>query len=430
MNAEHVLPIKESERLISLDILRGIALFGILLMNITGFGLPAAYSDPTNYGGATGPNLWAWMTTTMLFEGTQRAIFSLLFGAGVILLTERIDRRGGNSADIYFRRNLWLIVFGIVHAYLLLWTGEILYYYGLTALFVYSFRKATPRTLYAVALSGLLFNAAWNQLDVHNGLQTNAAWREAVKVQESGGVLSAEQSESIDDWKDLVKDMKPGAEKIQKQIEAKRGSYLDVLVFQAPKNSENQSWGAYRYFFDIFSFMLIGMAMFKNGLLTLSDRRAVYVKMMLFGYGTGLAVNYFEVRHLLASNFDVLARIQADVTYDLGRLAMTTGHLGLLMLFCNSGILSGLKQRLASVGQMALSNYIGASVICAFVFYGFGFGLFAQLQRYQLYYVVLAIWLVQLIASPIWLKHYRFGPLEWLWRSLTYGERQPMRRDA
>jgi uncharacterized protein len=430
MNAEHVLPIKESERLISLDILRGIALFGILLMNITGFGLPAAYSDPTNYGGATGPNLWAWMTTTMLFEGTQRAIFSLLFGAGVILLTERIDRRGGNSADIYFRRNLWLIVFGIVHAYLLLWTGEILYYYGLTALFVYSFRKATPRTLYAVALSGLLFNAAWNQLDVHNGLQTNAAWREAVKVQESGGVLSAEQSESIDDWKDLVKDMKPGAEKIQKQIEAKRGSYLDVLVFQAPKNSENQSWGAYRYFFDIFSFMLIGMAMFKNGLLTLSDRRAVYMKMMLFGYGTGLAVNYFEVRHLLASNFDVLARIQADVTYDLGRLAMTTGHLGLLMLFCNSGILSGLKQRLASVGQMALSNYIGASVICAFVFYGFGFGLFAQLQRYQLYYVVLAIWLVQLIASPIWLKHYRFGPLEWLWRSLTYGERQPMRRDA
>ncbi len=172
------------------------------------------------------------------------------------------------------------------------------------------------------------------------------------------------------------------------------------------------------------------MALFKLRLLQLGPARSVYVWMVAVGYGVGLTVNYFEVRHLLDANFDVLARMDVEVTYDLGRLAMTTGHVGLLMLFCNSGILPGLQRRLAAVGQMALSNYVTHSVVCALTFYGIGFGLYGHLQRHQLYYVVFAIWLVQLIISPIWLAKYRFGPLEWLWRTLTYGTPQPMRRGA
>jgi uncharacterized protein len=423
-------PLQQQDRLVSLDILRGVALFGILLMNITGMGLPFAYSDPTVYGGATGADLWAWITTSMLFEGTQRGLFSLLFGAGVILLTDRIEARGGDASDVFFRRNLWLVAFGIVHGYLLLWTGEILYFYGVTALFVFAFRRAAPRTLITVAIAGLLIGTAWYQLEGYEARKKHTAFQEAQAAKASGATLTRKQTRALEAWPELVGNMKPSAEKIQDKLEAMRGSYASVFLNQAPIVADHESWWLYRFFFDVFSMMLIGMALFKLGLLHLGHPRAPYVWMVVVGYGIGLTVNFFEVRHLVTHGFDVFARLRAEVSYDLGRLAMTTGHVGLLMLFCNSGWLGGLQRRLAAVGQMALSNYVTHSIVAAVLFYGFGFGLYGHLARHQLYYVVFSIWAFQLVISPIWLAHYRFGPVEWLWRSLTYGQRQPMRRVA
>ncbi len=104
------------------------------------------------------------------------------------------------------------------------------------------------------------------------------------------------------------------------------------------------------------------------------------------------------------------------------------GHVGLIMIFCKLPILQWLKTSLAAVGKMALTNYLMHSVICLIVFTCVGFGLFGKLQRYELYYVVLAIWIFQLIVSPIWLSYFRFGPAEWLWRSLTYLKVQPMKK--
>ena len=130
-----------------------------------------------------------------------------------------------------------------------------------------------------------------------------------------------------------------------------------------------------------------------------------------------------------SSNWTLKLKV-VTLTYDLGRVPMTFGHIGLLTLICRMRWLDWLTSRLAAVGRMALTNYITHSVVCAFVFTGIGFSMYGELQRYQLYYVVGAIWLAQLIISPIWLKHFRFGPLEWLWRSLTYKQRQPMRRET
>src|SRR5436190_21128414 len=133
-------PVRAEERISSLDIVRGFALLGILLMNIVGFGLASAYDDPTNSGGSTGANLWVWIVLHIFAEGKMRCLFSMIFGAGIILLTSRAEQRteGASVADIYYRRNLWLIAFGIPHAFLL-WQGEILYPYGLCALALYPF---------------------------------------------------------------------------------------------------------------------------------------------------------------------------------------------------------------------------------------------------------------------------------------------------
>ena len=150
--------------------------------------------------------------------------------------------------------------------------------------------------------------------------------------------------------------------------------------------------------------------------------------MMIVGYALGLAINLIETTRLESAGFRVEALIQSYLTYDLGRVPMTLGHIGLIALLCRAPALSGITRTFAAAGQMALTNYLAQSVICLFIFTGAGLALYGELQRHELYYVVAAIWIVQLIWSPLWLKAFRFGPAEWPWRSLTYWRRQPMRR--
>ena len=181
-------------------------------------------------------------------------------------------------------------------------------------------------------------------------------------------------------------------------------------------------------FWDTLAMMLWGMAFFKMGILKAVKSNRFYWLMALMGYGIGITINYFEGSHIVASNFSVLSIYKTFMTYNLGRIPTTCGHIALIMLFVKSGFLPFLQKSLAAVGQMAFTNYITHSIICNFIFLGYGFSMYGKLQRYELYYIVISIWVFQLIFSPIWLKYFRFGPLEWLWRSLTYWKMQPMKR--
>lgn len=134
------------------------------------------------------------------------------------------------------------------------------------------------------------------------------------------------------------------------------------------------------------------------------------------------------VTTIINGQFSFMAFNKAGMTYDLGRLPIAIGHIGLIMLFCKSRIWIGLQRRLAAVGKMALTNYITHSIICMIFFTGVGFGQFGKLERFELLYVVFSIWIFQLIASPIWLKYYYYGPLEWLWRTLSYQQKPPFRK--
>ncbi len=416
-------------RIEALDVVRGVALFGILLMNITSFGLPNAYYNPTNAGGSTGVNLWSWVMTQMLFEGTQRGLFSLLFGASVILLTARLEASGRpDAADIYFRRNLWLIGFGFVNAFIFLWVGDILYAYGITALFVFAFRKMAPKSLLALGVIVLFLGTLWTLNETVRLLDKHAAYSEAVEARSAGRTLNEEQKGAVSAWEEARGEFKSTPEENREEIVTPTAGYASAFAQIAGYNAYWQSWGMYRYFFDIFGMMLIGMALFRLGVLTLERSVRLYVYMVVAGYGIGLIVNYFETRWILDHGFSAVAFAQTNVTYDVGRLAMTIGHLGALLLFVRSGALPWLRRSLAAVGQLAVTNYLAHSAMCSFIFIGLGY--YGQLERHQLYYIVLAIWAVQLVVSPIWLRHYRFGPVEWLWRYLTYMKRPPMRHTA
>jgi len=422
-------PTKGGERIGALDFVRGWALFGILLMNITGFGLSHAYYNPLNNGGATGADLLAWQIIQVGFDGTQRGLFSLLFGAGIILLTAKLEARDPvKASDIYMRRNLWLIAFGMVNVWVLLWPGDILYSYGVTALFAFGFRKLAPRWLIAIGLASLALVAINNYRFAQDDLATYDAAQSALAAQQGGATLTGEQTAAIAALQAAEAEHTLPPEAIEADIAAHRGGWLSTQDAIAPLAVWLQTTHLYYGFGDIFGMMLIGMALFKMGVLTMARPVSIYVAMVVVGYGIGLPVNLMEARWIVENNFSYLAFSQANITFDVGRLSMTLGHLGLLLLLYRSGLFGWLRRSVSAVGQMALTSYLTHSVVCAIIFTGFG--QFGVLQRHELYYIWAAICVVQLLVSPVWLTYYRFGPVEWVWRSLTYWKRPAFRKAA
>lgn len=424
-------PVCAAERIDSLDVLRGVAVLGILMMNIVAMGLPfASYSSPKVAGGDTGLNIGIWFFNAVLFDGKMRAIFSMLFGAGVVLMA---DRARANEimtglAGVYYRRNLWLVLFGLVHAYILLWPGDILCGYGLCGMLLYRFRTTSAKRLIIAGicvlaiLTPIRFADLWN---VKTLLEIEVA---AAAVKDEGGTPTEEQiaaAEALDMQRTFFS---PTEEQVSEEIDTLRSGYFAIFRRQAGLSFIFQTAVFLGFLiWDVAGMMLLGMGMMKLGVFSAARTSRFYTLMIVIGYGIGLPLTIAIAQSARASGFDMLHIRHLMLLNDINRFSVAAGHIGVAMLICRSGILPWIRARLAAVGRMALTNYIGQSIMGGLVFYGVGLGLYGHLQRYQLYFVVLGIWLVQLTVSPIWLRRYRFGPLEWLWRSLTYRTRQPMR---
>lgn len=426
-----VTPTTDKQRIASMDTIRGVSLLGILLMNITGFGLYKAYFDPTNNGGATGWDLNVWWMNMLFFEGTMRGMFSMLFGAGILLFTGRAvqGHEGSSVTDLFFRRLMWMVLFGVIHCYLLLWDGEILYAYGITGMFAFSFRHLKPKQLLIGAAVILLTSTAFSVKDYVTYKDTYALATQAKTKQASGAALSKEDSAATEKWNGIVAHEKATPEQVKEEIDARSKGYWSIVMHKLPENQFMQTTFLYFIgFWDTLAMMLWGMAFFKMGVLSGTKSNRFYWRMALIGYAIGLVTNYFETSHIVAENFSILSFYRNFLTYQLGRVTITCGHIALIMLFVKSGILPWLRKSLAAVGQMAFTNYITHSIICNFIFLGYGLSMYGKMQRHELYYIVIGIWIFQLIVSPIWLRYFRFGPLEWAWRSLTYWEKQPFRK--
>ncbi len=422
-------PLKATDRIHALDIMRGIVLFGILLMNINGMGLAHAYEDPTISGGSTGWDLYTWITTNMLFEGTMRALFSLLFGVGMFILLDRLEKKGAGieAANIYFRRLTWLLVFGLIHGYLLLWVGEILYSYALMGFLVYTFRNMAPKKLIFAAILLFAIGTLWNYADYKKKVKFMEDVSLVNQYKTDGKELTDELKEASQKWEKMQSERTPKA--IAAHNENMRKGYTDVVAFLAPINMHFDKYYSYRYdVWDVLSMMLLGIALFKLNILSAEKSYRFYAIMVITGYIIGLSINYYEIRTVIDGNFSLLSFSKSQITYDLGRVPTAIGHIGIIMLLCKLPILKWLKSALSAVGKMALTNYVMHSVFAMFIFTGAGFGLFGTFRRHELLYIVFSIWVFQLIISPIWLKYFHFGPLEWIWRNLSYRKRHPLKK--
>jgi uncharacterized protein len=432
-------PVSAGERFFAVDVLRGFALLGILAMNIVDFGWPsAAYANPFRGGGFEGTDRGIWFFNHMFFEMKMMTIFSMLFGAGLVLMDQRAEARGARIRGVYYRRILWLLVIGVIHAYLI-WNGDILVLYAETGLFLYFFRNMAPRTLIILGISAMLVLvpivvAVTTTIDYVKA----AANRAEARIKARVAPVSLDQ-QVLDFAATMViyrvhQAFTPNpakeAEEFAKDVAVHRGGYLGIVKEKASGLLIGHTVGFFlgAGFFAA-SRMLIGMGLMKLGVFSAQRSRRFYAWMVAIGYGLGLPLMVFDAIELIGYKFAAEYFMHGAIFYNVfGSVVVALGHVGFLMLIVKSGALQWLTTRLAAVGRMALSNYLTHSIVCTTLFYGYGFGLFGHINRTGLAAIVLTIWIIQLLISPIWLRYFRYGPAEWLWRSLTYWRIQPMRQ--
>lgn len=429
-------PLQQEERIILLDSLRGLAVLGILLMNIPGFALPrAVISDISVLGEWSGKNFYAWYVVETFVEGSQRAIFSMLFGAGMFLFISRLEKKvsGTMPAEYFVRRQLWLLVFGLINSYILLWYWDILFHYAIFGIIVFAFWRQKPKTLYIAAFTCLVFSVARENVDLYrakneiNRAET-AARQDTVKTPLT--TFQRDDLRALADRKERS-GLESKKKRMDKNLEAVRGDIHSLYKFQSEISFQSQTAGTYYFLlWDVLLFMFLGLAFFKAGVLTGEAPVKTYLLIFLIGFGAGLPLSYLDTQPMLAHKFN-----QTDIIknssfkfYEVARLLRSLGVFALILLLYKSGWFKWLFALMRPVGQMAFTNYLMQSLMCGLFFYGIGLGMFGKLQRYEMYYVVAAVWVIEIAWSHLWLRYCRFGPLEWLWRSLTYWKWQPLRK--
>jgi uncharacterized protein len=429
-------PLSDAERLKLIDALRGVALLGILLMNIPGFAMPDYFSESFNSDPAN-VNFWVSAVISVGFEGKMRALFGMIFGAGVLLFVSKKEQAGRSVTGLFYRRMFWLILFGLIHAHLILWVGDILYLYGFCGMLVYLCRKLKPIYLVlGVPLVAVLDFTAGTLFYQHLR-EERIAYVEASAVAAEKKPLTEAQEAALAQWREIEKTLIPNREDARENTRKMKSDYATVASHLRPLAWKDETIFLPMAIWDSLALMLLGLALYQWGFLSGQWSNRNYAKVVAIGYSIGLPLAIYGFYHSYRYSPNLEASLRrmelvpiewVGLMYPFQRIFLVMAHVAALMLLYKSEYAQALFRRLQAVGQMALTNYIMQSVICTLFFFGYGLNHYAELEFYQIYFVVIAVWIVQLIVSPLWLQSFRFGPLEWMWRSLTYWRWQPFLR--
>ena len=389
-------PINLKNRIHSLDLIRGFAVLGILIMNITSFSqISMAYMNPTIGAGLEGYNQYFHGFNFIFADTRFMSIFSMLFGAGVVLFTQRIEAKGKRVAALHYKRMFWLLLIGIIHTYFI-WIVDILVAYAICGCLVFFFRKKSTRTLFILAIILFLIPIIFNFMTFYG--------------------MPADELESTFAF------FHPSIEEIASQTQAMRGSYFKQMPLRIEEALGLQS---VVFMIEIFwrtsAMMLLGMILYRKGILSADKSTAYYKKMIWVGFVPGLILSSIGLGQVYASEWSGAYVMNIGANYKfMSGLFMALGYIGLVIWIYKKGIFKKLQNRLQATGRMAFTNYIGMSVICTLIFNGHGLGLFGTFDRLQQFLIVICVWVIMLIISPLVLKKYQFGPLESMWRKLTY----------
>jgi len=401
MNKTSLLP--QSARINSLDVLRGIALLGILIMNIQSFSMAsAAYLNPAAFGDLTGINKTVWVLSHILADQKFLSLFSLLFGAGIVLFSNNVEEKGYLPARFYYRRLFWLFTFGLIHGYIF-WHGDILVAYAICGALAFLFRKINPVVLIALGL--IIFT-----------IPSFNYWL-------FGKSMDMWPPEAVDNLKEM---WIPNQEMIGEEFEALTGSFGEQLTWRIPETFQMETfifliligWRA-------LAFMMIGMGLYKLNFFDEGFSKKAYG---LIGI-CGLVIGYILISIGLNKNFAADWAVEYSMFFGFqwnyyGSLFVALGYASLVMILVQKFKMKAM----ANVGKMAFTNYIVTTLICTFIFYGYGLGLIGQVERWQQAMIMVGVWVVLILFSSVWLRKFYYGPIEWLWRYLIYGNKPVFKR--
>ena len=391
-------PVAASERIATLDVLRGFALFGILLMNMEAFSGPLDMSFTGIDPHWQGSDYWADAFVYIFVQGKFFTLFSLLFGAGFAVMAQRASSAGRDFTRFYLRRSLGLLIIGALHA-VLLWSGDILVAYALLSFALLAFREA-PRSWLPVLGTAAYVGAAVLMLLL--GVLMQFAPADASSAQQAAAVVSIEAQRQAYGHGSYVQAV---AQRLRDL-----GASLGALLVVGPQ---------------ILGMFLIGAWFARSGAIADPARyRRLWAVLRWLLLPLGLAVMFSSV-YLQSYNPPGRFDMRGAAAYALTAIA------GLLM--CLGYLAWGVRwsrylQWLAPAGRMALSNYLGQSLVCTLVFYAYGLGWFEQMGRAGQLLFAAGVFAAQVALSHVWLRRFQFGPVEWVWRALTYLQLPPLRR--
>jgi uncharacterized protein len=410
------LPTKINERIESLDFLRGIAILGILFINIESFAYPNPWSS-WQYGFDNlidhHTRFWVYFLT----QGKFYTMFALLFGVGFVIFLERIQKKtkGLNALDLYARRLLWLFIFGVLHAYLI-WNGDILYHYAICGFLLLPFRviKSKYLILTVAFLAALLFIKSYENINKRK--KAFSYYQEALNV--PANQRTSDEIKKIKVWEKRYS--KKSAE-TKKEVQNPKPSYWEGVKRSYEKIKVHK--GEFYHQSLILStliVMLIGVLFYRAGIF--SDYRSwnYYWLITITLLMVALFINYLRYFHWTYKDHEAVLQIWKALLFTFPKELLGISY---ILLF--NGIYQKFLKRIrlkvfSKIGRMALSNYIFQSIVLGFIFYGYGFGLFNQFSRFELLGFVVMIWTLQISLSMLWLKYHKQGPLEFIWRKLTY----------
>ena len=406
-----------AKRILTLDIVRGVAVMGILAMNIVAFAMiPQAYLNPLAYGVESAADLASWAFSFVFIDGKMRGLFSFLFGASMLLVIQLAEKSGDSPKRVTFARQLWLLLFGMIHYYFI-WYGDILIGYALIGMLAWFFRNQEPRTL-----------VRWGIALVTIQLMVMAA--SAVYAHSLAAAIAAGSADAatLKEWQDLSRDMAiPSAALMREEFALYLGPWSGIVEYQITEKATMPLFFTFLFGWETLAYMLFGMAALKSGFLTGAWDNARYRRVAMTALAVAIPVYAVLAALLLADDFTVPGIFTYSFTATVPfRPLVVVAYAALIILATRRG--SWLVDRVAATGRAAFSNYLGTSIVMTGLFYGWGLGWFGTVSRIELWLVVGAMWLVMLAWSKPWLDRFAYGPLEWLWRSLARWEVQPFRK--
>ncbi|RST30295.1 DUF418 domain-containing protein [Sphingomonas ginkgonis] len=426
--------IGSSERIASLDVLRGIAILFILFMNIPGMGLPSFDLHDPRWPSWTASDQRLWWVQQVFLDGTQRGMLELLFGAGILIMARKAMTADGpvEVADLHFRRNLLLCVLGLVNAFLLLWWGDILLVYGIAATFLFAFRKLDARALLGWAALFFVGLVVFSYSNYDQGVQSRAAYERVQAATAAHRPVSADDKKLAEPFGERLTSLHtlPAADKKQAD-KARKAVAQHNSGFAGYWSGVAGYWLQIMGFFwiieaEIVGTMLVGMALYRLGVIQGLARTRVYVALLVGGYAFGL-----PLRAIPSSDFinAIPGPHWEGILYDLSRLGVVIGHVALVQLVLRARVGRTLLQPFQAAGRMPLTVYLFTSLLMMWlVFAPWGLNMYGKLGFTALMDLAAAVIIGELAAANLWLRHFASGPCEWVWKSLAYQRRMPFRK--